>query len=219
MNARVVVALVLLGAGCDGGRAAPDASQPPVDVAALPDAPPDPPDAPDASSCLSPDECDLEAFQREIVAKLSGAMDITPGVRLLHRASAAERTTTREFLLDELTALGFAPELQTYATGANVVARLDATTGSGELIVVGAHFDSVSAVPGAADNATGVAIVLAVARRVRDLPVREHPIAFALFDEEESGLIGSRAYAAALASSGTTVAAAHVFDMLSFDGD
>lgn len=189
--------------------------------ATLDDAPAQPTDASaDASTCVPLSACDwLDDYQRTIVGALSGERDIAPGVRLLHRASIAERDATRQYLLDELTALGLTPGLHDYATGSNVVATLPATTGTGGLILVGAHFDSVAAGPGAADNATGVAIVLATARYLRELPVREHPITFALFDEEELGLKGSKAYAASLVADGTDVTGAHVFDMLSFDGD
>jgi Zn-dependent M28 family amino/carboxypeptidase len=62
-----------------------------------------------------------------------------------------------------------------------------------------------------------VAIVLSAARYLRELPVRQHPVVFVLFDQEELGLIGSREYVTTLAE--VEVASAHVFDMLSFDGD
>lgn len=177
---------------------------------------------PDAGGCVPLGACDwLDGYQRHIVGALSGAEDITPGVRLSHRASAEERDIARQFLLDELTALGYAPTRDDYTSGshvgANVIATLAATGGSGGVIVIGGHFDGVAAGPAAADNATGVAIVLAAARYLRDVPVREHPVVFALFDEEELGLIGSKAYAPSLAT--TDVSSVHVFDMLSFDGD
>jgi len=201
-------AAILVMVGCGGGTATPDAT--------LADAP----NPPDASTCVPLAACDwLDGYQRTLVGALAGETEITPGLKLSHRASIAERDTARRYLLDELTTLGFTPARHDYTSGANVVATLDATTGTGGLIIVGAHFDSVVAGPGAADNATGVAIVLATARYLRDLPVRQHPIAFALFDEEELGLKGSKAYAASLVAAGTDVAAAHVFDMLSFDGD
>lgn len=178
--------------------------------------------SPDASACTPLSTCDwLDGYQRHIVGALSGAEDIAPGVRLAHRASVEERDAARQFLLDELAALGYSSMRHEYTrgsdVGANVLATLDATTGTGGIIIVGGHFDSVPAGPGAADNATGVAIVLAVARYLRDVPVREHPVVFALFDQEELGLVGSKAYAPALAS--TEVASVHIFDMLSFDGD
>jgi hypothetical protein len=173
---------------------------------------------PDAAACVPLGDCEwLLDYQRRIVGSLSGAEDIAPGVKLAHRASVSERNATRQFLIDELTALGYTPTQQTYSTGANVIATLDATSGAGGLIIVGGHFDSVSAGPGAADNATGVAIVLAAARYLRQVPGRQHPIVFALFDQEELGLVGSKAYVPTLAN--TNVASAHIFDMLSFDGD
>ncbi|MBA3456242.1 MAG: M28 family peptidase, partial [Deltaproteobacteria bacterium] len=63
------------------------------------------------------------------------------------------------------------------------------------------------------------ALVLAAARYLRDLPVRQHPVAFVLFDQEEIGLIGSKAYVQSLVAAQTQVKGAHIFDMLSFDGD
>lgn len=177
---------------------------------------------PDGAGCVPLGQCDwLVDYQRRIVGALSGAEDIAPDLKLAHRASVAERNATRLFLLDELTALGYTPAQHNYTsgsnTGANVLATLDATSGSGGVIIVGAHFDSVPAGPGAADNATGVAIVLAAARYLRDVPGRQHAVVFALFDQEELGLIGSKAYASTLAN--TDVASVHIFDMLSFDGD
>lgn len=178
--------------------------------------------SPDASMCTPLATCDwLDGYQRHIVGALSGAEDIAPGVRLAHRASASERDAARQFLLDELAVLGYTATRHDYTSGnyvgANVIATLEATTGTGGTIVVGGHFDSVPAGPGAADNATGVAIVLAAARYLRDVPVREHPVIFALFDQEELGLVGSEAYVATLAA--MDVASVHIFDMLSFDGD
>jgi Zn-dependent M28 family amino/carboxypeptidase len=163
----------------------------------------------------------LVAYQRRIVGALAGAQDISPGLRLAHRASVAERDAARQYLIDEFAALGITAQRHDYVTsthtGANVIARLEATAGTGGTLVVGAHFDSVPAGPGAADNATGVAIVLAAARYLRDVPNRQHPVIFALFDQEELGLVGSKQYVKTLAN--VDIAGAHIFDMLSFDGD
>lgn len=176
----------------------------------------------DAATAMPDAESDwLVDYQRRIVGSLSGAEEVTPGLTLLHRASVSERNATRTFLQDELTALGYTPSQQSYTsgnyTGANVLATLDATSGTGGTIIVGGHFDSVVAGPGAADNATGVSIVLAAARHLKNVPDRKHPVVFVLFDQEELGLIGSKAYVPTLAS--TNVASVHIFDMLSFDGD
>lgn len=179
--------------------------------------------SPDASICVPLTACDwLESYERHIVGVLAGEEDVTPGVKLAHRASVAERDLARQFLLDELTALGYAPMRHDYTftgqTGANVLATLEATTTtSAPIIVVGSHFDGVPIGPAAADNATGVAITLAIARYLRTVTTREHTVVFAVFDQEELGLIGSQAYAATLTPA--NVKSVHVYDMVSFDGD
>jgi alkaline phosphatase isozyme conversion protein len=60
-------------------------------------------------------------------------------------------------------------------------------------IIVGAHYDSISAGKGADDNASGVAVMLEVAELVKD---RQTPytIRFVAFGAEEAGLHGSGYY-------------------------
>jgi len=61
--------------------------------------------------------------------------------------------------------------------------------------MAGAHFDSWIAADGAADNGAGSVVVLEAARILRTLGVRpKRTIRFALWDGEEQGLLGSRAY-------------------------
>jgi Zn-dependent M28 family amino/carboxypeptidase len=61
-------------------------------------------------------------------------------------------------------------------------------------ILVGAHYDAVPASPGADDNATGLAVLLELARGISDMPLHR-PIWLVAFDLEEQGLLGSRVYA------------------------
>jgi aminopeptidase YwaD len=101
-----------------------------------------------------------------------------------------------------------------------VIARLPATiAGPADVVVLGAHFDGVPVGPAAADDGTGVALVVAAARHFAAVDCREVELMFALFDEEEKGLLGSRHVAAGLVERGEPVRAVHVFDMISFDGD
>ena len=64
-------------------------------------------------------------------------------------------------------------------------------------ILIGAHYDAVPGTPGADDNATGVAVLLELARMFATKPAN-HPIQLVAFDLEEYGLIGSTAYATKL---------------------
>lgn len=186
----------------------------------------------DASTIDTPSDCTalgpctwLVDYERRIVSQLAGAQEIAPGVTLAHRTSVEERDAVRTFLLAEFAALSIPAEAVPYTftnkMGANIIATLaptDAANASQPAILVGAHFDGVIMGPAAADNATGVAIVLAHARFLATQP-RNRPIIFALFDQEELGLIGSKAYVASLVLDGKMLRGAHIFDMLSFDGD
>ena len=216
MKRRLALVSVIGLAACGGGGAGDPDAPPVIDTSPPPDAA-----LPDAAPCPSIDMCGwLLDYQQDILGRLTGEREITPGVTITRRASMAERTTVRQFLFDELARLGYTPELHAYsASGGNVLATLPATSGSAPAIVLGAHFDGVPVGPAAADNATGVALVLAAARYLRTVTPRTRPILIALFDQEEIGLVGSEAYAMKLVDDATMVAAVHNFDMVSFDGD
>lgn len=64
-------------------------------------------------------------------------------------------------------------------------------------ILIGAHYDAVPGSPGADDNATGVAVLLELARAFKESPPRS-PVRLVAFDLEEYGLMGSRQYVATL---------------------
>ena len=68
-------------------------------------------------------------------------------------------------------------------------------------LLAGGHHDTVSASPGAVDNASGVAIVLELARAFAADGLDEG-LCFATFGAEESGLFGSRALAKRMAEEG-----------------
>ena len=61
-------------------------------------------------------------------------------------------------------------------------------------ILIGAHFDTVFGSPGADDNATGIAVLLELARFFSS-EIVNYPLRFVAFDLEEYGLLGSSAYA------------------------
>lgn len=77
----------------------------------------------------------------------------------------------------------------------NIIADLPGTDLAHEVLLVGAHFDSVAAGPGADDNASGAAALLEIARVLRAERHRR-TIRFVFFNLEEVGLVGSYHYAA-----------------------
>jgi Zn-dependent M28 family amino/carboxypeptidase len=133
------------------------------------------------------------------------------------RSTIQQRTDARDYLQAELTQLGLTPSLHQYNNGANVIATLPATMGSEKAIIVGAHFDTVANTPGANDNASGVVVVLGVARLLAATPCRTAPVTFAFFDQEELGLFGARAYAQTL--NAADIRAVQTIDQVAWDMD
>ncbi|MCZ0902651.1 M28 family peptidase, partial [Microcoleus sp. HI-ES] len=62
-------------------------------------------------------------------------------------------------------------------------------------IGIGAHYDTVPGTPGADDNATGVAVLLELARDIASGPLK-YPVQLVAFDMEEYGYLGSSHHAA-----------------------
>ena len=121
---------------------------------------------------------------------------------------AAQYNSTR------LTAAGYTPRRQTFELAklplSNIEAVLEGSTRGAEIVVVGAHYDTVVGCPGANDNATGVAAVLELAQRFSG---RRQPraIRFVAFVNEEPPFfqtehMGSAVYVNALRSGDERVA-------------
>ena len=68
-------------------------------------------------------------------------------------------------------------------------------------LLIGAHYDTVEASPGADDNASALAVLLEAADRLRHTDVAR-PVWFVAFCLEEQGLLGSRAFISRLKQSG-----------------
>lgn len=103
--------------------------------------------------------------------------------------------------------------------------------GADELILVTAHLDSTAAfsppydprtdqAPGADDDASGVAGVLAIAEAIVSLAALQLPeraVRFVLFNAEEHGLVGSKAYARDQAAKAAPIVAVLQMDMIGYN--
>jgi carboxypeptidase Q len=86
---------------------------------------------------------------------------------------------------------------ETTPNGFNTIAEIPGSDPAlkDEVVMLGAHFDSVSAATGATDNATGCAAIMEAVRILKTLGVKpRRTIRVALWGGEEQGLLGSRAY-------------------------
>ena len=66
------------------------------------------------------------------------------------------------------------------------------------LVIVGAHYDAVTAGEGADDNASGVGVLLEVAQRLAHYKI-DYDVVFVAFGAEEAGLRGSSAFVSTMA--------------------
>lgn len=96
----------------------------------------------------------------------------------------------------------------------NVVATLSGHARALPLIV-GAHFDTVERSPGADDNASGLTVLLELARLFRNRPLTR-PVRLIAFNLEEENLLGSSAYAADLRKAGETILGAIVLECVGY---
>jgi Zn-dependent M28 family amino/carboxypeptidase len=90
--------------------------------------------------------------------------------------------------------------------GRNVLAELPGTDKAGEIVMLGGHLDGWHAGTGATDNAVGSAVMLEAMRilKASGLTMRR-TVRLALWDGEEQGLLGSRAYVAQTFADRTTM--------------
>jgi Zn-dependent M28 family amino/carboxypeptidase len=95
---------------------------------------------------------------------------------------------TEQYIKDNLTKLGYDVKSQEYVVQMrkvhNLVAEIPGGSRAREIVVIGAHYDTVYDCPGADDNTSGVAALLELARLVKD----SHPartVRFVAFVNEE----------------------------------
>ncbi|NMG05492.1 M28 family peptidase [Brasilonema sp. UFV-L1] len=109
------------------------------------------------------------------------------------RHTPVERSRTRAYITTELKKIGWKPKLEKFQDGVNIFAEKPGTDKDAGAILVGAHYDTVYISPGADDNASGVAVILEIAR-IFGSRSTSRTLQLAFFDKEEAGLLGSKAF-------------------------
>ena len=165
----------------------------------------------------------LDAAQSESRDRLRGDVEtLAREPRNIFRAGSLSRAAAH--IAGEFEAAGYAAEGQAYVvsgvTCENLVAEV---RGGKEIVVVGAHYDTVDGSPGADDNASGVAALLELARRFRDSkPART--LRFIAFVNEEppffqSEAMGSVQYAKLCQARGEAIAAMISIESIGYFSD
>jgi Zn-dependent M28 family amino/carboxypeptidase len=124
-------------------------------------------------------------------------LSVTLGDRSIYRPGNLQAAA--DYVFQNFAAMGYAPRRQTFISMKEEVGNVIAgDENPGGYYILGAHFDTVAGTPGADDNASGVAVLLEVARLARNLTPPK-PWAFIGFTCEEPPAfftpdMGSRVY-------------------------
>lgn len=170
---------------------------------------------------LSPREKELALKLETHVTSL--ARDI--GDRHVQRAGSLERAA--EYISRQFRLSGFKVEEQAYLVDGtevkNLLVEIRGSERADEIVVVGAHYDSYLGSPGADDNATGVAAVIEIAKRLREVQPKR-TLRFIAYTQEERpngsrGTMGSQVYARACRQKSENVVAALALESMGYYSD
>ena len=120
-----------------------------------------------------------------------------------HPTGTEANTKVRNYLIDELKALGLDPQIQSglganttwgaVAQVNNVLVRIPGAT-RGKALLLAAHYDSVPTGPGAGDDGASVAAILETLRAMKSGPPLQNDLICLFTDAEEAGLLGSELF-------------------------
>lgn len=160
---------------------------------------------------LTTEEIDLRRRLREHVEFLAG----TIGERNSRSAGSLERSA--QYIAAQFAELGYAVNQQRYrserdaAEYSNLEVEIEGSQAADEIVLIGAHYDTVPGSPGADDNASGIAALLEIARALKNENLGKTLRLVAFVNEEEpyatTDLMGSIVYARTAKARGEKIVA------------
>ena len=168
---------------------------------------------------LSPDETALREELRTDVQKLAGEI----GER--NMGHYAQLNAAVDFIEGSFSRAGLRTRRDSYQMQGQACHNVEAEISGSrpEIIVIGAHYDSVFGSPGANDNGTGVAATIALARRFAGTRPK-HTLRFVAFVNEEppyflTGEMGSLVYARRCKERGDKISAMISLETIGYFSD
>lgn len=167
---------------------------------------------------LSPEEQHLAKALEADVTHLASSI----GLRNYQASKGLQNA--KEYIQKRFAVAGYTVNKQQFQvrrqTFSNLEVTVEGTTQPEEIVIVGAHYDTVLDSPGADDNASGIAALLALAERFAETR-RPRTIRFVAFANEEppffqTDSMGSRVYAERCRSKGEQVVGMISLEMLGY---
>lgn len=159
----------------------------------------------------------LVKYVNELTGEVPVIVNGSP-VTIQHRVSSMGNDLAADYLVQKLESFGLSVTDQQYSTdGRNIFATQTGIVYPNEKFIICAHYDAVADYC-ADDNASGTSAVLEAARLLsqQDFP---YTIIYALWDEEEIGLIGSGYYADQAAANGDVINGVINLEMFGWDSN
>ena len=171
------------------------------------------------AAALSSDEVALREELRASVQKLAGEI----GERNMWHY--AQLNAAADFIEDSFSRAGLQTRRDSYDMRGQACHNIEAEIPGArpDILLIGAHYDSVFGSPGANDNGTGVAATLALARRFAGRTL-EHTLRFVAFANEEppyflSDEMGSFVYAGRCKARGDKISAMISLETIGYFSD
>lgn len=169
-----------------------------------------------------------EEESRDLANRLHRHVDMLAGlIGPRHLAKPSTMQAAVAYIQKQFEAGGDAVGRQTYRASAqdtcNMIVERPGATHAKEILVIGAHYDTVPSTPGADDNASAVAMLLEVARLTTNVPLRR-TVRFVAFSCEEPphfycDTMGSQQYARKCRKAGENVIGMLCLEMVGFYSD
>jgi hypothetical protein len=161
-------------------------------------------------------------FVKELSGEVQTIIGGSPYTILSRHKNQPGNNMAANYIKQKLDSYGLVTYDQWWSgTGRNVYGVQLGSLYPNKQYIICAHFDDMpsgSTAPGADDNASGTAAVIEAARIFTQYN-SDYTIIYALWDEEEQGLVGSEYYAQQAALAGDSIMGVLNMDMTAYDSD
>ncbi len=161
-------------------------------------------------------------FVEELSGEVQTNINGSPYTIVSRHKNNPSNDKAADYIQQKLESYGLTVYNQSFSSsGRNVYGVQTGTTFPNQKYMICAHYDDMpsgTTAPGADDNASGTAAVIEAARIISQY-TSEYTIIYALWDEEEQGLVGSDHYATLAAAAGDSIMGVVNLDMIAWDSD
>lgn len=182
-----------------------------------------------------PDTLDLSLFQLQLIAYDDDTVNVAAMIERVdsneifqslsdlvgirnHISDPVHKEAVKNMIYEQFSANDIQPVIHNFGVYHNVIARKSGAISDSAVIIIDAHYDTVTDSPGADDNGSGMAGVLAAARLLKN-EIFKNSIYFIAFDGEEAGLLGSINFLQASKKSYDQIKAVLNFEMIGYYSD